>query len=131
MDIFDIDIQKTQALRFVNLNRYSLPQNYDDRLILDLIYPRTRIPNDCQQFEKTDYLRIHYRTNYSVYNIVLVAENGSTVDITSLKDLLYTDSSDRSYYDLPISLTGLSGKYYVMIYLDEANKVVNIIAKNA
>ena len=125
MDIFDIDIQKTQALRFVNLNRYSLPQNYDDRLILDLIYPRTRIPNDCQQFESTDYLSIHYRTNYTVYTILLIDSNGNETDITSLQEYIYTDSSDRAYYNLPIDISGLSGNYYITIELNQALKVVN------
>lgn len=124
-NIFDIDIQKAQALRFVNLNRYVLPQNYDDRLVMDLIYPSTVNNQYLQSFQNSDYLRIHYRTDYTVYTISLIDSSGNATIITANQALIFTDANGLSYYNLDIDISNLTGCYYVKIYLVEAEKPIN------
>lgn len=125
MAIFDIDLQKAQALRFVNLNRYDLPQNYDDRLVKDLVYANTVNRGIIQEFEQTDYIRAHYRTDYTEYNLYLINELGVELNITNNQTLLFTDSSGLNYYDLPIDLSSLLGCYLVEVRLYEQNKPIN------
>jgi hypothetical protein len=126
MAIFDIDLQKSQALRFVNLEREKLPQNYDDRLIKNLVYANTANRDITQVFEQTDYLNIHFRTDYSVYTIIIIDDLGIELDITSNQSLSFTDPLGLKYYNLPISLSSLTKCYFVEIRLNEQNKPINI-----
>ncbi len=117
-NIFDIVDQKSQMLRFVNLNERTEPQNHDNRLFSETVYPFTAPDTYCVKLEKTDYLRIHYRTDYTQYKVYLIGSDGSKSEITPNETLIYTDSEGLMYYDCPVLLNYLSsGIYWIDIEL--------------
>jgi len=101
-----------------------LPQNYDDRLVMDLFYPSTVNNGYLQQFEQSDYLRLHYRTDYTAYTISLIDSQGNETDLTQNQGLIFTDANDLSYFNLEVDISALSGCYYIKIYLYQPEKPI-------
>jgi hypothetical protein len=119
-DIFTLPL--SQALRFIDINKSTDVQNYDNRFVKDLVYAKTLPYYFVQQFENTDPLWCQFRTNYTGITANLVDEDNNRTDLTANLELIYIDSSDRSYYNLPVDLSALDGCYFVEFVLSEAGK---------
>lgn len=113
MDIFTIP--RAQTLRFVNQNEIDDVQSYDNRLVFELSYPRMEPYEYSQLIEKTDDLWLQFRTNYNDFQVIISDCDENETDLTSLANLIYTDSSDRNYYYLPIDASVLEGYYQILI----------------
>ena len=106
----------SQALRFINKNELTDLQNYGNRFAYRLLYPNTLDYNYAQKFLNSDPLWVHFRTNYTSITAYLVEEKQSVsirTDISANLTAVYTDSSDRVYYNLPIDLSALDGCYFI------------------
>jgi hypothetical protein len=106
-------IPKAQALRFININERSKVQNYDNTFAERLRYAETSPYHYTQKFQKTDTLWVQFRTNYTTVNAYLVDKNNTRINKTGDLIILFTDSSGRSYYNLPIDLTIIEGCYFI------------------
>ncbi len=114
---------QSQTLRFINLNKSTDLQNFDNRFANRLKYPHTLPYHYCQTIEQTDNLWFQFRTNYENFTIAIVnAETDVRTDITSLAELQYTDSSDRKYYNVFPDVTALNGYYFFEIYGSDNDK---------
>ena len=112
-------IPKSQQLRFVNKTYYqTTPITLDTRLFKDFTFQNRMNLTFCQKIEQTDSLIVFFRTSYPDFILTLykvdsipyteTAYNGSEVLLNSYTD---TDGDTIYQYNVPITLTSLSGTY--------------------
>lgn len=114
-----IRFPKSNSLRWVRLQNYSLPESDDTRLYYDFAY--TNITNQCY-FPKIykDTLWQQFRTDAEDIAGYLVNENGIEVDITGNITDGIVNPNGTTQYELFMDLSGYPvGKYYFIITFTE------------
>lgn len=109
---------RSQALRFIDKAKINDVQNYDNRFVHDLVYAKTLPYYYIQQFEQGDNLWVQFRTDIPIelINVNLVDEDNNYTLLT--ETAVYTDSSGRTYYNVNVPISGITGCHFVELSSD-------------
>lgn len=112
-------ISASNFIPFIRTENYSKLQNDSTRLYYDLTYQS--IENRCYTVKLVDSYPawFQYHTDYEFKTCLLVDEDGNQTDVTSNIISIFDYDDGRKQYEFNMSLTGMSGKYYLLLLFDQ------------